>query len=265
MNSICRRSRGSIAAGVIAMLALAGPLFVGRALAVGPVIPYTDPEQLSDSPPTAWLLMAPPTTASGLGVDAQAGLANWITYGRYNTLKDCSATVQLVRNGASTALPQQMSGAAIGTIPGAMPGYQAPMPGYPTQAGPPIGQPGYPGMQPAYPGMQPGYSGMQPPYPATPPAYPAAPPPYPGMQPSYAGPQGYSGAQPGYASNLPGAQNPIQQPAQYMTRQQADAAYCFADNDRRLQGLIAPPAPVTPPGQQPLNEMPAQTFPGVGQ
>jgi hypothetical protein len=75
---------------------------------------------------------------------------------------------------------------------------------------------------------------------------------------------GYQGAPPGYASNQP----MIQQPAQLMTRRQADAAYCFADNDRRLQGLIAPPPSVMPPGQQPLGGMPGepgQSFPGVGQ
>ncbi len=262
MRSILRRSRGFVAAGAVVALALgAAPPLVSYALARGPNIPYVDKDQDFDQPPTAWLLMAPPTTTSGLTVDTQAGLAQWITYGRYYTLKDCSATIQLVRNGVfpNSGLPAQSGGGAIS--PGAIPG-GAMQPGYGAM------QPGYPGAQAAYPPMQPGQAMGQSGYRPMQPGYPGMQPSYPGMQPGYQGMPGYPGMQPGYAPNQAGTQPMIQQPAQLMTLQQADAAYCFADNDRRLQGLIAPPPPVMPPGQQPLNDVPGgpgQRFPGAGQ
>ncbi len=292
MKSIFRRTCGFIAAGVIGMGVLCAPPIAGRALAIGPNLPYMDPNQEADAPPTAWLLMAPPTTTSGLTVDTQAGLANWITYGRYNTLQDCSETIQIVRNGVipTTGLPMQASNGAISPgsvpIPGAMqmptpypgaqpgygtspggpppmqPGYPPGPPGYPPPPqGSPMGQPGYPGTQPApsgYAGAQPGYPGAQPGYPGAQPGYPGAQPGYPGMQP------GAPGMQRGYGVNQP-PQAMIQQPAQYMTRQQADEAYCFANNDRRLIGLVAPPPP---PGRQQLNGLTGgegQGFPGSGQ
>jgi hypothetical protein len=241
MRSMLRRSCALVAAGVFLVLGLsASPPLMGHALALGPIIPYVDNDQDADQPPSAWLLMAPPTTNSGLTVDTQAGLAQWITYGRYNTLKDCTTTIQLVRNGAIpvSGLPAQMSNGAIepDAVPGGamQPGYGATQPGYPGT------QPGYPSMQPGQvqPGQALGQSG------------------YPGMQPSYPGQSGYQGAspgysamQPGYGSNQPGAQPTISQPAQLMTRQQSEAAYCFANNDRRLKGLITPPPPPMPLGQ----------------
>ncbi len=271
MRSTLRRSRGLAAAGVIVALGLgAAPPLLGRALALGPTIPYTDLDQARDQPPTGWLLMAPPTTNSGLTVDTQARLASWITYGRYNTLQDCTTTIQMVRNGVipNSGLPAQALSGAISpnAIPGvaSQPGYGGMPPGYPgMQPGYPSMQPGYPSMQPGYPGAQAGSPPMQPGYPGMQPGYQGMQPGYPGMQPGYTGmQQGYSGMQPGYGSNQPGSQPMIQQPAQLMTRQQVDAAYCFANNDQRLQGLIAPP-----PGQQPLNGAPGglgQTIPGVG-
>ncbi len=279
MRSIFCRARAPFAVAVLGMFVLGVLSLASRALAFGPNIPYVDPDQETDAPPNAWLLMAPPTTQSGLTVDTQARLANWITYGRYNTLKECSATIQIVRSGVvpTSGFPPQITGNAIAMnavpIPSAMqmpsgypssaqPGYGSAMPGAPPMpsgyppTGAAMGQPaypnsaypgapaappsGYPGSQPPYPGMQPGYAGMQPAYPGMqPPTYPGMPPGAPGMPPSYG-----QYLQP---------QTTIQQPAQYMTRQQADAAYCFADNDRRLQGLIASPPTATSPGQQLLN------------
>lgn len=312
MISILRRLRGVVAAGAVVVLALGSvPVLVSYALALNPVIPYLDKDQDLDQPPNAWLLMAPPTTTSGLTVDTQAGLAQWITYGRYSTLQDCSKTIQMVRNGVipNAGLPAQMSTGAIsfasvpggaaqfgyGTMqpgyPGAQPGgYPSMQPGYggapgypPSQPNSAMGQSGYGGMQPGYQGTQPGYQGMQPGYQGMQPGYQAMQPGYQGMQSGYqqgmqpgysgmqSGPQGmqpgYQGM-PGYGTMQPGSQGVppgyasnqpiIQQPAQLMTRQQADEAYCFADNDRRLQSLIAPPPPTTP-GQ------PGQNIPGVGQ
>ncbi|HTW87020.1 MAG TPA: hypothetical protein VMD75_03335 [Candidatus Binataceae bacterium] len=304
MKSILRRLRSMVAAGAVVMLALGSvPALVSYALALNAAIPYVDKDQNFDQPPNAWLLMAPPTTTSGLTVDSQAGLAQWITYGRYSTLQDCSATIQMVRNGVipNSGLPAQMSTGAIsfasvpgGTAqfgygpmqpgyPGAQPGgYPSMPPGYagapgypPSQANPAMGQSGYAGMQPGYQGAPPSYQGMRPGYQGMQSGYQGAPPGYQGMQPGYSGMQsGYQGMQPGYQGSpgygamQPGAQGVppgyasnqpiIQQPAQLMTRQQADEAYCFADNDRRLQSLIAPPPAVTP-GQ------PGQSIPGVGQ
>ncbi|HUY19075.1 MAG TPA: hypothetical protein VMV15_07600 [Candidatus Binataceae bacterium] len=288
MRSMLRRSRCLIVAGAVVALAMgAVPWLTGRALAIGPVIPYLDNDQASDQPPSAWLLMAPPTTHSGLSVDTQGGLARWIVYGRYNTLKECSTTIQFVRNGdiPNSGLPAQMTGGAIplDAVPGGsaqagmQPGYGGMQPGYGGM------QPGYGGMQPGYGGMQPGYGGMRPGYPGAQPGYPpmqpgaamgqsgypgmspgaqGMPPGYQGMppgsqamQPGYQVTPGYSGMPSGYASNQP----MIQQPAQLMTRQQAAAAYCFADNDRRLQGLINPP-----PGL-PLSQPSAGAGSGLGQ
>src|SRR5712692_3482901 len=113
MRSMLRRSCRFIAAGAVMTLALgAAPSLVSYVLAAGPNIPYVDKDQDSDQPPTAWLLMAPPTTTSGLNVDTQAGLGQWVTYGRYYTLQDCSATIQLVRNGVipNSGLPAQSGG-----------------------------------------------------------------------------------------------------------------------------------------------------------
>jgi hypothetical protein len=300
MRSIFRRARTLMAAAVLGVLVLSVSSLVSRALALGPNIPYMDPDQEIDAPPNAWLLMAPPTTQSGLTVDTQAGLANWITYGRYNTLKECSSTIQIVRSGVipTSGFPPQITGNAIATnavpipsamqmpagYPSAQPGYGSAMPGAPPMPpGYPPGQPGYPPTtgaamgQPAYP--NPAYPGA----PAAPPSgYPGSQPPYPGMQPGYAGMQpAYPGMQPPtYPAMLPGApgmppgygqyqqpQTMIQQPAQYMTRQQADAAYCFADNDRRVQGLIGSPPATTSPGQQLLNGSlggTGQSFSGSG-
>ncbi|MBF6569007.1 MAG: hypothetical protein IVW54_09040 [Candidatus Binataceae bacterium] len=216
-----RLSRMSIAAGV---LVIGCGLLAPACFAISSVIPYTDPDQLSDAPPTSWLLLAPPLSISGLTVDSQAGLASWITYGRYNTLKDCAATVQLMLNGTRQgALPPQ---AANSGLP-------------PLQSGSSAG-----GMNMAGAGngnMPPGQmagSGI-------------------GNMPS-AQMAGTSMAGTGMAGTPGVANMPPIQPVTQITPQQLRAAYCFADNDRRLQGMIVPPAPPIPMGQQPLEQMPGQ-------
>jgi hypothetical protein len=225
-----RLLRMSITAGV---LVIGCGLLASACFAISSMIPYTDPDQLFDAPPTSWLLLAPPLSISGLTVDTQAGLASWIPYGRYNTLKDCASTVQLMLNGARQGeLPPQASNSSLPPFQSSSSAGRSNMGGA-GNGNMPSGQMAGSGIG-TTPSAQMAGTGMA------------------GTGMAGTGMSGMSGTT--GAANMP----PIQPVAQ-ITPQQLRAAYCFADNDRRLTGMIVPPAPPAPIGQQPLEQMPGQS------
>ncbi|MGH7906224.1 MAG: hypothetical protein ACREP6_06320 [Candidatus Binataceae bacterium] len=174
----------------------------------------------------SWMLLAPPPSRSGVSVDVQASLSQWLNYGSYDSLNQCARAISNARNGAGptgAANPSALSesngltaGRASGGSGMASNGYNGAAPGA-EKLGSGYGPSSGPGMAASDQGGEvPDRSGM---------------------------PNGATSAA-----------------APRLTQAQLSSAYCVSSDDPRFKDMIFQQAPSSPAPkiQQPLPPMPGE-------